>query len=137
MIRALGGGVVVLFAVIAVGFIAQRLFGSHSSDHSVSEAVEAIESLSLPATAEEISPGVVVGSLRGRSQIVHIVVADSSKAPEVIAGAQGWTEAAAHADPFWLWDDSESPRWPQTEIAREARADDLAELERALRILGR
>jgi len=136
MIRALGIGALIILAVIAAGFIAQRLFGSHD-DHPMSEAQEAIETLAFAAAAGEISEGVLVGSLRGRSQIVHIVVSDSRRTPEVVAGARGWATAPGHAGPFWIWDDSESDRWPQTKVAREARADDLTELEQALRRLNR
>lgn len=136
MIRGFGIGALVILAVIAAGFVGQRLFGSHE-DHPMSEAQEAIGTLAFPAAAGEISEGVLVGSLRGRNQIVHIVVSDSPTTPEVVAGARGWATAPAHAGPFWIWDDSQSDRWPQTKVAREARADLIAELEQALRRLDR
>jgi hypothetical protein len=132
MIRALGGGVLVILAVVAAGFVAQRIFGSDSEGHPMTEAREAVESLSFPASVGKASDHVLVGSLTGRNQIVHIVIADFPGEPKVVAGGRGWSPAPGPAGPLWLWDDARSGRGPQTKVAREARADLVSELEGAL-----
>ena len=131
MIRALVGSVGLILLVIAAGFIAQRLFGSDSED-SIVEAQEAIETVAFPASARETYDGVLVGSLRGRNQIVHFAIADSPTTPAVVVGAQGWTKAPGPSGPLWLWDDAEADRRHQTRIGRAARTDLLIELEAAL-----
>jgi len=129
--RALGYGALVLLLVIAAGFLAQRLFGS-ASEHPLSEAREAIEGMPYPVSVTEGPSDALVGSVRGRNQIVHFVVA---KTP----GGIDWAETPAGraakpraAGPFWLWDDAERGRSRQTGVEREERAELAGELEEAI-----
>ncbi len=131
MTRALGGGLLIILAVIAAGFIAQRLFGS-DSDHPISEAKEAVAALAFPASVRETYDGDLVGSLRGRGQVVHFAIADAPTMPAAVAGAQGWTKAPGPGGPLWMWDDAGADRRQQTRITRAARTDLAIELEAAL-----
>ena len=83
--RWLGGSVLILVAVIAAGFIAQRLFGS-DSDGWKSEAEAAIESLPYGVSMEEGSEGVLVGTVQGHLGVVVRFTVNESGASEDPSG---------------------------------------------------
>jgi hypothetical protein len=91
MIRGLGIGVGVILAVIAAGFIAQRLFGSHS-DHWKSEAEGAIEALPYGVAIDEGSGGLLVGTIQGHLGVVVHFTVEQSGAAIGRSGSQGESE---------------------------------------------
>ncbi len=77
MIKGLAGGAVIILAVVAAGFVAQRLFGS-DSDGWKGEAEEAIESLPYGVSIEEGSEGALAGTIQGHlGVVVHFTVNES------------------------------------------------------------
>jgi hypothetical protein len=128
--RWLGGSALVLLAVIAAGFVAQRLFGS-DAEHPMSEAREAIKALPYGVTLREGPGGILVGTLSGRNSVVHFAVADSPDASGIPAALRRGESGAGGA--FWVWDDAERGSSRQTKVEREERAEVGADLEEALR----
>ena len=130
--RPLAGGVLVLLAVIAGGFVAQRLFGSHS-DHPLSEAREAIEGLPYRIYWGEDQTGdALVGAVRGRNQNLRFIVAKSPGEGRPKEVVPGWNVEPGGGGPFWVWDDAERGWSHRTPVEREARAKLAAELEEVI-----
>lgn len=75
--RSLGVGVLVLLAVIAAGFVAERIFGPGADP--MSEATEAIEDVPYRVAIREASEGVLVGTARGHhGAAVHFAVSEQA-----------------------------------------------------------
>ncbi|HXF32738.1 MAG TPA: hypothetical protein VN522_14585 [Solirubrobacterales bacterium] len=87
MTRALTSGVLVLLAVFAAGFIAQRLFGS-DSDPWTSEAREAIEALPYGVSMSEGSNGILTGTIQGHLGVVVDFTVNESGASESPGGSR-------------------------------------------------
>ena len=92
MSRALGIGVLVIVAVIAAGFVAQRLFGSNS-DRWTSEAEAAVEALPYGVSMSEVSDGVLAGTIQGHLGVVVDFTVDESGASERPGGSPTDSEA--------------------------------------------
>lgn len=104
--RPLLGGVLVILAVIAAGFVAQRIFGS-DSDHPLSEAREAIEAMPYGVRFDQGPAGVLIGTISGRNQVIHFAVAKSLNARGVPARLRRVDRNVGGGGPFWVWDDAE------------------------------
>jgi hypothetical protein len=85
MSRGLAGGILVILAVVAAGFIAQRLFGS--GPDSMAEAREAVESLPYRVSTHAASEDVLVGTAHGHfDAVVHFAIVAGEDEPHPPAG---------------------------------------------------
>jgi hypothetical protein len=109
-VRPFGVGVLVVLAVVAAGFVGERIFGPGADP--MSEATEAIESVPYRVAIREASEGVLVGAARGHhGAAVHFAV--SQEAP---SEPWGIPPRLIHLDKnvmggggFTVWEDSEAP----------------------------
>jgi hypothetical protein len=131
-LKALGIGVLTILAVIAAGFVAQRIFGTHRT-MSTAEAGEAIEGLPHPVQLTETPAHVLVGEVDGNGGVVvHFAVADS-------LGASGIPPRLRRIDPeptgggsFWVWDDSARQPGAATKARRDEEARIATEIDEAI-----
>ncbi|HEX3362166.1 MAG TPA: hypothetical protein VHS74_14320 [Solirubrobacterales bacterium] len=135
MIKGLAGGALVILAVVAAGFIGQRLFGS--GPDSMAEAREAFESLPYGVSTHSVSDDVLVGTARGHlGDVVHFAV----------AAGEGWPRPPAGVPPrlirldknvmggggFTAWEDGEAPHRGESRPMWEERSEIATAIEEAL-----
>jgi hypothetical protein len=131
--RVLFGGFLAILAVIAAGFVAQRLFGSHSDP--MSDAREAIVGLPHDVTLQEGSEGVLVGMVQGRHGVaVHFAVSEGAPdAPiDIPPHLIQVDKSATRVGEFTVWEDSEVRRAGETSVELREREEIAVELEEAL-----
>jgi len=104
--RVLAGAVGIVLAVIALGFLAQRIFGGDSI--SLAEAREAIEEMPYKVAVAERPDDALIGSARApHGVIVHFAVSDSIDGRGIPARLRRLTHEPSGGGGFWVWDDSE------------------------------
>lgn len=106
MIRGLAAGALVVLAVIAAGFVAERIFGSGDD---IAEATEAIEGMPYRVSVREASEGVLVGRIQGDNEVV-VRFAASEEGPEPVDIPPRLVHAEKEVTGgggFWVWDDAE------------------------------
>jgi hypothetical protein len=104
--RALGIGVLTILAVIAAGFVAERILGAHEG-LSPAEAADAIEAMPYQVKVGETPTHVLVGSVQGHQGfVVHFAAADSLDAAGVPPRLRRLAPEPSGGANFWVWDDS-------------------------------
>lgn len=104
--RFLGVGVLTILAVIAAGFVAERIFGANGP-LSIAEATEAIEGLPYPVKVEETPDHVLVGEVRSRGGfVIHFAAADSLSGHGIPPRLRRLDPEPSGGANFWVWDDS-------------------------------
>jgi hypothetical protein len=109
-LRFLGVGVLTILAVIAAGFVAERIFGPGSDP--MGEATEAIEGLPYRVTMREASEGVLVGTARGHHDaVVHFAVSEGEGEPpaDIPPRLIHLDKNVTGGGGFTVWEDSEAP----------------------------
>ncbi|HTR75329.1 MAG TPA: hypothetical protein VMH33_08755 [Solirubrobacterales bacterium] len=99
-------GALVLLAVVAAGFVAERIFGPTSV--SMGEARQAIEGMPYRVSVGEPSEGVLVGTARTHGDsVVHFAVARSFDARGVPPRLRRVDQNVTGGDGFLVWGDGE------------------------------
>jgi hypothetical protein len=131
-LRALGIGVLTILAVIAAGFVAERILGPHGA-LSTAEAAEAIEEMPYHVEVEETPRHVLVGKVRGHDGlVVRFAAADSLDATGIPPRLRRLTSEPQGGGNFWVWDDSARHVRGETNIQREEASRISVGIEEAL-----
>jgi hypothetical protein len=131
--RPLFGGVLIILAVVAAGFVAERLFGPDSDP--MSDAREAIVELPHDVRLREASEGVLVGMVRGRGgAVVHFAASESApdEPSDIPPHLIHFDRSPSRAGSFTVWEDSEVRRPGETSVELREREEIAVELEEAL-----
>jgi hypothetical protein len=131
--RGVLGGVGIILAVIAAGFVAQRLFGSDADP--TSDAREAIVGLPHDVRLREASEDVLVGMVRGsHGAVVHFAVSESApdEPSDIPPHLIHVDKSVARAGDFTVWEDSDIRRPGETSVELREREEIAVELEEAL-----
>jgi len=132
-VRYLGVGVLTILAVIAAGFVAERIFGPNSDP--MGEATEAIEGLPYRVSMREASEGVLVGTARGHlDAVVHFAVAEGEGEPprDIPPRLINLDKNVMAAGGFTVWDDSEAPHPGEPAAERNERMNISVGIQEAL-----
>ncbi|HJZ37937.1 MAG TPA: hypothetical protein VJ204_16825 [Solirubrobacterales bacterium] len=135
MSRGLAVGMLVILAVVAAGFIAQRLFGSGSD--SMAEAREAVESLPYRVSTHAAPEDVLVGTALGNfGAVVHFAIAAGEAEPHPPAGVPPrlirLDKNVMGGGGFSVWEDGEAPHRGESRPMWRERIAIVSAIEEAL-----
>ena len=131
--KVLGGGALVILAVVAARFVAERIFGPGADP--MAEAREAVEGLSYRVSMREASEGVLVGSAAGdHGAVVHFAISEAAPdGPEDIPPRLiQLDENVTGAGGFSVWEDSEARHRGESMVEWRERMGIAASIEAAL-----
>ncbi|HKZ12220.1 MAG TPA: hypothetical protein VJL81_00100 [Solirubrobacterales bacterium] len=127
-----GVGLVIL-AVIAAGFVAERIFGPGADP--MGEATEAIEGLPYRVSVREASEGVLVGTARGHhGAVVHFAISEgeADRPQDIPPRLLHLDKNVMGGGGFTVWEDSEAPHDGESAAEWDERGRVALDIEEAL-----